>query len=209
MKVTDLTLSYSSSIRGFQRDSSKVLSQDGWNGSTLHIYSHAGTHIDAPYHFEVTDERIDEIPVHRFISQAWVVNIVIHQPQQLITINDLAKVADKIKEGDSIILKTGWHHFISEDKYRNELPRISEEAARWLVNKKINMLAVEPPSVADVNNLSEVTKVHQILLAGNIIIIEGICNTEALQHEMVQLIALPLKIFKGDGAPARVVAVHE
>jgi arylformamidase len=206
--IIDLTLSYSPIISGFTSDSAKTLQQDGWNATNLHIYSHAGTHMDAPYHFEVTDERIDEIPVERFISNAHVVNIDIVQSQQLITLHDFASIENKIETGDSIILKTGWHQFVGTGKYRNELPRISEGAAHWLVNKKVNMLAVEPPSVADVNNLSEVTKIHQLLLGGKIIIVEGICNTEALIADTVELIALPLKILKGDGAPARVIAIQ-
>jgi arylformamidase len=207
--IIDLTLTYSPIIAGFTSDAEKILQQHGWNATNLHIYSHAGTHIDAPYHFEVSDERIDEIPVERFISNAHVVNIEIIQSQQLITTNDFAAIENKVVEGDSIILKTDWHQLVGTEKYRNELPRISEEAAYWLVNKKVNMLAVEPPSVADVNNLPEVTNIHQILLGGNIIIIEGLCNTGALTAATVQLIALPLKILKGDGAPARVIAIQD
>ena len=70
------------------------------------------------------------------------------------------------------------------------------------------MLGVEPPSVADVNNLDEITRIHSILLGAGIIIIEGLTNLEALSSEKVELIALPLKIGDGDGAPARVVAVE-
>jgi arylformamidase len=209
MQIVDLTLAYAPIIKGFSTEVAKSLSVDGWNASTLHIYSHAGTHMDAPYHFEVTNERIDEIPVSRFISDAWVVPIAIHESQQMIQIEDFDSVATKIKESDSIILKTGWHQYIGQDKYRNELPRISEKLAKWLVAKKINILAVEPCSVADVNNLPEVTLIHQILLGGNIIIVEGLCNTENLTAEKVQLIALPLKIHQGDGAPARVIAIQK
>ena len=207
--VIDLTLSYSSRISGFSLDIAKSLTLDGWNASNLHIYSHAGTHMDAPFHFEVSDDRIDEISVERFVSMAHVVNIEITQPQQLITEIDFLSIEKRLKAGDSVILKTGWHQFVGSAKYRNELPRISESAAKWLVNKKVNMLAVEPPSVADVNNLAEVTLIHKILLGGNIIIVEGICNTEDITKEIVQLIALPLKILKGDGAPARVIAIQE
>lgn len=207
--LIDLTLTYSSAISGFSSDVAKTLQQDGWNATNLHIYSHAGTHLDAPYHFEVTDERIDEIPVERFISTAYVVTIIVTQSQQLITADDFAGIKHKIQPGESIIIKTGWHQFIGTGKYRNELPRISEEAALWLVSKKINILAVEPCSVADVNNLPEVTLIHQILLGGNIIIAEGLCNTNELTKETVQLIALPLKILKGDGAPARIIAIQE
>jgi kynurenine formamidase len=65
---------------------------------------------------------------------------------------------------------------------------------------------VEPPSVADVHNLKEVTDIHRLLLGADIIIVEGLTNLEAIQTDCVWLMALPLKIGRGDGAPARVVA---
>lgn len=207
--ILDLTLPYSSLISGFSVDVAKTVKEHGWNAANLHIYSHAGTHMDAPYHFEVSDVRIDEIPPERFISTAHVITVNITEPKQLITVTNFESAAEKIKPGDSIIIKTGWHKFIGTQKYRNELPRISVAAANWMVNSKINMLAVEPPSVADVNNLPEVTLIHQILLGGNIIIAEGLCNTEVLTKQTVQLIALPLKILRGDGAPARIIAIQE
>jgi arylformamidase len=206
--VIDLTLGYSSAIRGFSSSIARTVQEHGWNATNLSIYSHAGTHMDAPFHFNVSDERIDEIAVERFVSNAHIVSINITEPNQLITANYFESFESKIKPNESIILKTDWSQFVGTEKYRNELPRISEDAALWLVHKKINMLAVEPPSVADVNNLKEVTLIHQILLGGNIIIVEGICNTQMLTKPTVQLIALPLKIVKGDGAPARVIAIQ-
>lgn len=208
MQVIDLTLTYSSQIRGYSSQPAKTLVQDGWNASTLQFYSHGGTHMDAPYHFGVTDERIDEIPVERFISRAWVVPVVCQQQSQLITMDDFAFLANRLIPGDSVIVKTLWSQYAGTEQYYSGLPRISEAAANWLVGKKINMLAVEPPSVADVTNLEEVTAIHRILLGGNVLIVEGICNTQKLTANTVELIALPLKILQGDGAPARVVALQ-
>ena len=207
--IVDLTATYSNKVSGFTCEVAKTKSKDGWNASNLHIYSHAGTHMDAPFHFEATDERIDEIAVERFISKAYVVTVEISQSQQLITVSDISLIDDVLQPGESVIIKTGWSNYLGTDKFRNDLPRISKEAAEWLVRKKVNILAIEPPSVADVNNLSEVTLIHQILLGGNIVIIEGIFNTQALVKSEVQLIALPLKILRGDGAPARVIAIQE
>jgi kynurenine formamidase len=67
----------------------------------------------------------------------------------------------------------------------------------------------EPSSVDDVNNLEEVTKIHEILLSGGVIIIEGLTNLSNIKRELVDLIALPLKIAQGDGAPTRVIALEE
>jgi arylformamidase len=206
--VIDLTLSYSSAISGFSSSTARTVQEHGWNASNLQIYSHAGTHMDAPYHFNVTDERIDEIEVERFITNAHVVDVTITVANQLITVENFDCIEHKLQPNESVIIKTEWSQFVGTDKYRNELPRISEAAAKWLVDKKVNMLAVEPPSVANVNNIAEVTLIHQILLGGNIIIVEGICNTDMITATTVQLIALPLKIAKGDGAPARVIAIQ-
>ena len=98
---------------------------------------------------------------------------------------------------------------MNESKYREELPGIHEDLAKGLVDKQIDMLAVEPPSIADVMDLQEVTKIHEILLGGDIIIVEGLTNLEQLSKEKVKLIALPLKIKDGDGAPARVIAIED
>ena len=108
-----------------------------------------------------------------------------------------------------MVLKTGWSAFVKEDKYRNEIPGISRELAMWFVDKKINLLVVEPPSVADVLNKEILTDIHEILLGGDIIIVESITNLEALKRDRVTIIALPLKIKDGDGAPARVIALEE
>jgi arylformamidase len=85
---------------------------------------------------------------------------------------------------------------------------IHESLARWFVEKKINLLAVEPPSIADVMDREEVTKIHEILLGGDVIIVEGITNLESLTKEKITLVALPLKVKDGDGAPARVIAME-
>lgn len=181
---------------------------DGWNASTLRLYSHAGTHMDAPVHFGVSDVTIDKVPPDQLMGKAWVVHIPIFQAQQSLRVEDLQEVAQQFKAGDSLLLRTDWSQYVHLPKYRNELPRISESLAAWCVENQVRMLGVEPPSVADVNNLAEVTRIHQILLGGNVIIIEGLCNLDKLRKDNVILIALPLKIKEGDGAPARVIALE-
>ena len=208
MKITDLTLTYEEGMRGVSFDVAKTKATDGWNAKTLHLYSHAGTHMDAPFHFDVSDQTIDDFEVSRFVCHSWVVPVDAYSKQK-IQLQNLGTYSEKINEGDGVILKTGWSAFVEEEKYRTELPGIHEDLANWFVNRKINMLAVEPPSIADVTDLKEVTKIHEILLGGDIIIVEGLTNLESLSRDRVQLIALPLKIKDGDGAPARVIAIEE
>ena len=205
-QIIDLSLAYDQGIAGYQATTARTLERDGWNALNLSIYSHAGTHMDAPLHFGVSEASIDEYPVQQLIGKAWVATIPIHEDQQLLKVSDLGDIPSRFQAGDSLILRTHWSQYLGQEKYRHQLPRISEGLAQWCVAHRVNMLGVEPPSVADVNNLVEVTLIHKILLGGNIIIIEGLSNLERIQGEWVWLLALPLKIKGGDGAPARVIA---
>jgi len=207
MKLIDLTLAYEQGMRGVAFENAKTKAVDGWNSKMLHLYSHAGTHMDAPFHFEVSDQTIDEFEVSRLVCDSVVIPIHATTGQK-INLKDLGDYADLINKGDGVILKTGWSAYVYDDRYREQLPGIHESLAKWFVGQGINMLAVETPSVADVMDLEEVTKIHEILLGGDIIIVEGLTNLESVSKEKVKLIALPLKIKGGDGAPARVIAME-
>lgn len=208
-KVIDLTLPINNMMDGVSIEPAKTISEDGWNATTLQLYSHSGTHMDAPIHFEVNNQTIDEIPVSRLISTAWIVDIRHLKPKSEITVSDLKVFEKKIKAGESIVLHSGWSKKLNTPEYRNELPRVSAELAHWLGQKGINILGVEPPSVADVNNIDEVTEIHSILMQNDIIIVEGLCNLDQITNPKVTLVALPLKVEHGDGAPARVIAIED
>ena len=208
-KIIDLTLPINQKMSGVSIEPTKILSVDGWNATTLHLYSHSGTHMDAPIHFEVNDQTIDKLPLNRLISKAWVVDLRHIEPKAEILVSDLDHIATHFKAGESIILHTAWSKKLGTPAYRDDLPRISKDLAYWLGDKKVNILGVEPPSVADVNNIEEVTEIHNILMKNDIIIIEGLCNLEQITQSRVTLIALPLKVEDGDGAPSRVIALED
>lgn len=184
------------------------LEKDGWNAVTIDIYSHAGTHMDAPVHFGVDGPTIDQMPLTRLMGKAKILDLTGILPSAKINVKDLGPLKKILTTGDSLIIKTGWSKFSVSDpgKYRNQLPRLSEELAIWLVEKRLKILAVEPPSIADVNDLEEVTLIHRILFSGQVIIVEGICNLDEIRAEEVEMMVMPLKIAGGDGAPARVLA---
>lgn len=207
-KIFDLTHSYSDKFEGFVKKEFKTIGKDGWNASKLDFYSHCGTHMDAPIHFIEGGKTIDEFPIQNFIGKAWIIDARHVSIGGLITVEFLNQtVLNNFKPGDSLILWTNWSKKIHTAQYKRNLPRVAEDLALWCVKNKVKMLGVEAASVANVNDLEEVTRIHKILLK-TVIIIEGLTNIDQLSAPFVELIALPLKIFKGDGAPARVIAIE-
>jgi kynurenine formamidase len=90
--------------------------------------------------------------------------------------------------------------------YRDNFPRVADDLAHWCVEHQVNLLGVEPPSVADVNNKEELTRIHKILLGGSVDHCRGTDKPRCASREKVWFAALPLKIEGGDGCPCRAFA---
>lgn len=207
-RLIDLTHTLHRHVPGVRLKPARRLETDGWNATTLELYSHCGTHMDAPVHFGVGTQTIDALPLDRCLSRAWLANLTPVTPRQLLTSDDLGPVRDHLQPGEGLLVRTDWHQKWGQPEFRDELPRVSEELAAWLVERQVGLLGVEPPSVADVNDLVELTRIHQILFAGDVILVEGLAHLDQIRQPSVRLIALPLKIQHGDGCPVRAIAVE-
>ena len=208
-RIIDLTLPLETGMRGVRIEPAKQIADHGWNTSTYTLYSHCGTHMDAPRHFIAEGTGIDQVPLDACIGPARVVNLTPAAPNELLTPQRLGAWQDKIQAGDRVLIRTDWSRRHGTPEYRDELPRIDLSLAHWLVRRGVLLVGVEPPSVADVNNVEELTAVHRALLEAGVVIVEGLANLDRVAAETVELIVLPLSVPGGDGAPVRAVAVEE
>ncbi|HVJ83004.1 MAG TPA: cyclase family protein [Planctomycetia bacterium] len=208
-RIIDLTLPVRHGMRGVQIEPLNRAAIHGYNTTTLHLYSHSGTHMDAPLHFLDGDGTIDQIPLHRCCGPAVVADLSAIAPRELITVAHLGSAADKTRPHDALLLRTDWYRHVDDPAtYRDGLPRISRELAQWCIDREVRLIGVEPPSVADVNSLPELTEIHQLILSHDIIIVEGLANLDQLNDDRVLFCAAPLKIEHGDGSPCRAFAIE-
>ncbi|TWU45138.1 Kynurenine formamidase [Novipirellula aureliae] len=206
-RVIDLTRPLTSTVPGVQVEPCKTIEKDGWNATTLSLYSHCGTHIDAPRHFLPNGKTLDALDLSVCSGAARLVNLADTPPRHLISVADVIDSIGDVFPDDRLIFRTDWHRRFGTSAYRDELPRISIELAHWLVEKQVALIGVEPPSVADVNNKVELTDVHQTLFRGGVTIVEGLVNLDQLPPSEFQFIAVPLNIVGGDGCPVRAIAI--
>jgi kynurenine formamidase len=75
---------------------------------------------------------------------------------------------------------------------------LTNQAAEFLVSRRVKLVAADTPFKLDV---------HYTLLREGIPLVTNLNNMQSLHEGMVTLIAAPLLIKDGDGAPARVLAV--
>ncbi len=187
---------------------------------------HGGTHIDAPIHFAEKGQTVDEIPLEKLIGPAIKIDVsskTHNNSDYLIKIDDLLEWENteriKIPNGSIVLLETGFSKYYpdkikymgtderGEDAVKNlHFPGLSKEAAKWLVEKRdINAIGIDTPSID--YGQSEYFESHVILLSQNIAAFQNLTNLDKLPNIGFEIIALPMKIQGGSGAPLRIVAI--
>ncbi|MFM7796992.1 MAG: cyclase family protein [Candidatus Nitrosotenuis sp.] len=210
MKVIDLTLPISEKIPTFPGSPNphfiewNSIDMDDYNLEMVFLSTHTGTHIDAPYHFVKLGKKINEIEPSRFLQNSTMISIKA-KSNYSITKSDIVKfekIHGKIPNGATVIFYTGWNDNLArKDFFAN--PGLSESAAKYLVSKKLNLVGIDSPSIDSGNN-SKFTA-HHILLRGDALILENLCNLSKLNKNF-NLIALPLKLKNATGSPVRAIA---
>lgn len=101
------------------------------------------------------------------------------------------------------LLRTGWNdHWFEADFWRRGGPTLSDEGARFLVDKGLRYLA------SDFTFTFEPGRTHDIMMRGsNRFQVESLCNLGRLNSDVVGLLVAPLKLQNCEGLPARVYAV--
>ncbi len=177
------------------------------NISELKLATHAGTHVDAPYHFVPEGTTIDQVPLDQLCGPAVVVPIK-RAGGEPIPAADLEASPVSIQSGDIVLLYTGWDAKFQDPEYSHH-PYLSEEAAHWLVQRRAKMVGLDCITVdmpTPMRPPGFKFPVHHILLENGVLIIENLTNLGRVAGRRVQLYAFPLSIQGSDAAQARVVA---
>lgn len=162
----------------------------------LSIGSHTGTHIDAPSHVFRGMPTLEQYNPSLWFSDAIVLDFTPRRPRQAIT---AAEIKSKTPAGGcGVVLKTGWDALFGKEDYYKTYPPLAPDAAEYLVELGVPIIAADTPFSFDV---------HKILLRRGIPLVTNLNNTSVLREGRIRLIAVPLLIQGGDGAPARVLAV--
>jgi arylformamidase len=211
MKITDLTHVIYSDMPVFPGTEGPIfikantLEKDGFQEAKITMYSHTGTHIDAPAHMLSNGPSLDNLEIEQFIGKATIIDFS-NTNEKLIDINKLKLYEEKIKNVEFIILKTGWSKYWGTKKYFEDFPSLSAEAATWLSQFNLKGIGIDAISIDDME--STTFEVHKILMPKNIIIIENLTNLDSIINEYFILSILPLKNKDADGSPVRAISIE-
>ena len=193
---------------------------DGYYMNSFVCGEHTGTHVDAPAHFGKGLPTVDEIPPTRLVSQGIVIDVqskVAANSDYVLTLlelQDWEKSNGRIPARSLVILNTGWHHrWENPDRYLNRdeagamhFPGFGADAVRFLLKERdVNGLGIDTASTDP--GKSGTFETHKALLLGGRYQVENLDNLSLLPVRGFSVIVAPMKISRGSGAPARVLAI--
>ena len=177
------------------------------NISQIETVVHMGTHLDSPRHFFLDGPAMEAIPLERLMGRGVVVRID-KPPYGVIEPSDLERAEPGVESGDIVAIDTGWSGRWKTADWDRQ-PCLSVEAARWLLDKQVKLIAVDTPTPdlpLDRRPPDFIWPVHRALLRDGILIAEQLANLRALSGRRVEFMFAPLPIEGSDGSPARVLA---
>src|SRR5215831_16301312 len=214
MKLVDLTLEITSDMITFPGYPMPTFIKwsnfetQGYVSETMFLSTHTGTHMDAPFHFDPNGPTIDKVEIERYVCNDALLLKIQKDSNQIISSDDIRRSKCEIKEKDTIVFSTGWEKRIKEkDNYINNNPGLSKDAAEFLVEKKVNAVAIDCPSIDKGTDSGLV--VHRTLLSNQILIIENLCNLYRFNNQRFTLLITPLKLAGASGSPIRAIGIEK
>lgn len=213
MNVIDLTHVISPEMpvypgtEGPKLDPANTYEKDGFKETLLTMYSHTGTHMDAPAHLFADRSTLDVLPAAQFVGKAAVIDCTDVGEGGRITMEHVGRNPNA-QQADFLLFRTGWGKFWGKPEYFGDYPCVTAEVVDFLIatNKKgigLDTIGLDPIAAADL-------PLHrQLLTTDKTVIIENLNNLDKLPQNLFTFCALPLRYADADGSPIRAVALLE
>lgn len=202
----------------------------GWANDSVSMGAHAGTHVDAPWHYYPTTagkpaRTIDELPLEWFYGDGVLLDQR-HQPRGgLITTADLQDALQKIdyalQPGNIVLIQTGADKFWGQAQYFEAGAGVSAEATRWLIEQGIRVMGIDTwgwdqPFWAMKERFKEsgdpavIWEAHRVGMDHEYCQIEKLANLDQLPRPAgFKVACFPVKLAGGSAGWTRVAAIFE
>lgn len=165
----------------------------GCNVSILTLGTHAGTHVDAPWHFKDDGKRLHEVDTAVFFGDAMLIDLPDVDHVRAVDLPE-----DRLPP--RVLFKTRNSHYPPTGPFKTDYAAIEPDAAQRLVDDGVRLVGVDYLSVAPYHQEGQST--HHILLNNDVVIVEGLLLKD-IASGVYPFVVLPLPVEGADGAPCR------
>ncbi len=127
----------------------KRLAPNGANGQLVTHSNHVGTHLDGEIHFYTPGKDMAQLELDYLMNEGVVVDLSDAVGDYQVYTSQMVEDRVEVKEGDILIIHTGYHHFgwdqptADEIRYMAKHPGPDREFAEWAKKKKLRWIGVD------------------------------------------------------------------
>jgi kynurenine formamidase len=175
------------------------------------LTEHAGTHFDAPYHFDEHGPAVDEIPPAKLLLRARVFDMTHKRPLEPIGPADFEQAVAKqrlaLEPGDAAVIWTEHSkNYYTRADYGENRQFITAEGAQWLAARRPALIVTDLVGLDEPADLT--TPVHNAVLHAGICMLQVTTNIRKLAEGEWYVGAFPINLVGGTGAPLRAFAAR-
>lgn len=195
-----------------QRDTVPVPDGGYFLMSEIEMNTHAGTHLEIPYHCLKGKPDFTQFPLDRLFGPLKVLHLRDLPPAHEISLEETRRAAEAsggIQEGDIVFLDLGYdrHFFGPPESTMTYPPYPGADSVGWLVELGIRLFGVDAGMIERPKN--PVHENHLLLLEKDIPLIENLAHLDRVGARMRSYAcAFPLAVRMADSMPVRVVAIE-
>jgi kynurenine formamidase len=182
-----------------------TIKNEGYNLFNVILGSQTGSHVDAPYHFSDSGATVDKMDLRLFMGWGLIIDVSNKEANDIITVADIAKYEQKLKQVDIVLLQTNWWKKAQEEAFFSN-PYLGIEAGKFLLNLGIKTVGIDAINLDKTGGAS--FPIHDMYAEAGGIIAENLANFGAVDFKNPFIVFLPLKLVGCDGSPVRAVAVE-
>ena len=211
MKLIDLTHPIEPGMPVFPGTRLPILQEantvehDGFAEKKITMYSHTGTHMDAPAHMQPGGKTLDAYAAEDFYGPAVLADFS-QNTAPYIERHQLVPYQSRLRQAKFLILHTNWSRFWGSPDYFSNFPALSPDAAAFAISLGIKGIGVDAISIDRMPDHH--FPVHHLLFNAGLFIIENLANLQQVGMQFT-LACFPMQIKNADGAPVRAVAILE
>jgi kynurenine formamidase len=181
------------------------IERDGFAEHRIRLFSHTGTHVDAPAHLNAGGKTLDRYPADHFVGNALIVDVSARSSGREIDLSVLEPFAGMVENVEFVLLRSGWSRYWGSPEYFSGYPVLNREAALRLSRFRLKGIGIDAVSFDRENDKDYPN--HRTLLGRDILLVENLTDLGKLPDEPFLFSCLPMKIENAEGAPVRAVAL--
>ncbi|HOK57349.1 MAG TPA: cyclase family protein [bacterium] len=185
------------------------IKKDGFSAHRFEMSILTGTYLETGAHILENVKTVDQVPVEELFLECSIIKLKEKISGEHIKVEELEKSGIEVKEGDCLIIYTGWYKMWNKNGFVLNSPHFEYSAMDWIISKKVKILAGDIPCYDDIRDPSDsknLPNLRKLYLSGAMCL-APVINGDKVESGRSKIVIMPLRVKGVSASPSRAVLI--